>query len=69
MTNIVLSRCRQPAPGSTRKIIEGFRVPDDRPPTENELARIEMLRAIVGDRDPPPTLAAVQALRRALMDR
>ncbi len=38
------------------------------PITANELAWIDMLRSIVGDADPPPTLAGVQALRVALMD-
>ena len=50
-----------------RRVIEGFRLPASSPLTENERAWIEMLRAIVGDRDPAPTLDAVQALRRVLM--
>jgi hypothetical protein len=53
--------------GEDRRVVEGFKLPSYAPPTENELAWISMLRAIVGDRDPVPTLAAVQALRVALM--
>lgn len=34
--------------------------------TMNEMAWIEFLRLISCDRDPPPTLRAIQALRRAL---
>lgn len=34
--------------------------------TEHEKGWIEFIRLIAGDRDPPPTLAAVQALRLAL---
>lgn len=34
--------------------------------TENELSWIGFLRAISGHSDPPPSLAAVQSLRRAL---
>lgn len=49
-----------------RRVVEGFRLPSIAPLTENERAWIDMLRAIVGDRDPAPTLEAVQALRRAL---
>jgi hypothetical protein len=53
-----------------RRVVEGFKLPDDRPElTENELAWIQILRAIVGDRDPPVTLPAVDALRQALTDR
>jgi hypothetical protein len=47
--------------------VVGFKLPSYAPPTENELAWISMLRAIVGDSDPRPTLAAVQALRVVLM--
>ena len=67
MSTFTPSRCLRSSTGSTtRKVVEGFRVPDDRPPTWNELAWIEMLRVIAGDRDPSVTLAAIQALRRAL---
>jgi hypothetical protein len=34
--------------------------------TANERGWIDMLRCIAGDADPPPSLAAVQALRVAL---
>ncbi len=50
-----------------RRVVEGCKLPSYAPPTQNELAWISMLRAIVGDRDPVPTLAAVQALRETLM--
>ncbi len=50
-----------------RRVVEGFKLPSYEPPTQNELAWISMLRTIVGDRDPVPTLAAVQALRETLM--
>ena len=50
-----------------RRVVGGFRTPDDRPPTPNELAWLECLCTIVGDTDPPPSLVAVQALRLALM--
>ena len=50
-----------------RWIVEGFKLPSYAPPTQNELAWISMLRAIVGDSDPVPTLAAIQALRETLM--
>ena len=51
-----------------RYAYEGFKAPPNDQITENELAWIDMLRCIVGDTDPPPTLAGVQALRMALMD-
>ncbi len=50
-----------------RRVIEGFKLPSYAPPTQNELAWISMLRAIAGDSDPVPTLAAIQALRVVLM--
>lgn len=50
-----------------RKIVKGFALPDRSLPSENEFAWIVMLRAIVGDQVPPPTLRAVQALRQAMM--
>lgn len=49
-----------------RLVYEGFKLPSTDPITENELAWIDMLRCIVGDADPPPTLAGVQALRMAM---
>ena len=42
---------------------DGFRVLRAAPLTQNERDWIEMLRAIVGDEVPGPTLKAVQALR------
>ena len=53
--------------GEDRRVVEGFKLPSFAPLTENEMAWISMLRAIVGDSDPVPTLAAVQALRETLM--
>jgi hypothetical protein len=52
-----------------RKVVEGFRRPAVGPLTVNEWAWIDMLRTIVGVRDPVPTLAAVQALYKALHPR
>jgi hypothetical protein len=54
--------------GKDRRVVEGCKLPSYAQPTRNELAWISMLRAIVGDSDPVPTLAAVQALREALID-
>ena len=53
--------------GEARRVVEGCKRPSYAPPTRTELAWISMLRAIVGDSDPVPTLAAVQALRAVLM--
>ncbi len=47
-------------------VVEGFKLPSTAPITPNERDWIDMLRCIVGDADPPPTLLGVQALRRAL---
>ena len=44
------------------KVVAGFRLPSRAPFTVNEMAWIDMLRMIVGDADPKPTLAAVQAM-------
>ena len=52
-----------------RRVVEGFKLPSSAPITANETAWIDMLRCIVGDGDPPPTLGAVQALRVALANR
>ena len=49
-----------------RRVVAGFKLPSTSPITENERAWIDMLRCIVGDADPAPTLAGVQALRQAL---
>ncbi len=50
-----------------RYVYEGFKLPSTDPITKNELAWVDMLRPIVGDADPSPPLAGVQALRVALM--
>ena len=42
-----------------RRVVEGFKLPSTAPITANETAWIDMLRCIVGDGDPPPTLGAV----------
>ena len=55
--------------GDDRRVIEGFKLPSTAAITTNELPWIDMLRCIVGDADPPPTLVAVQALRVALSKR
>ena len=47
-------------------VYEGFKLPSMVPITANETAWIDMLRSIVGDADPPPTLDGIQALRMAL---
>lgn len=52
-----------------RKVIEGFKLPSDAPLTLNERAWIDMLRMVVGDADPKPTLPAVQALTASLRSR
>ncbi len=53
--------------GEEPRVVEGFRLPSNSSLTRNELAWVEMLRVIVGGRDPPPTHAGVQALRKALL--
>ena len=52
-----------------RRVVEGFKLPSTAPITTNERDWIGMLRCIVGDTDPPPTLMAVQAIRKALTER
>ena len=52
--------------GMDRRVVEGFKLPSNAPLTVNERAWIDMLRMIVGDADPKPTLSAVQALTAAL---
>lgn len=52
-----------------RQVFEGFKLPSTAALTENERAWVDFLRMIVGDRDPAPTLAGVQALREALEPR
>lgn len=51
---------------SRDKMVNGFRVLRDKPVTQNELAWIELLRAICDDEVPGPTLTAVRALRVAM---
>ncbi len=50
-----------------RRVVEGFKLPSTAPITPNERDWIDMLRCIVGDADPPPSLMAVQALRIILV--
>ena len=52
-----------------RRVVEGFKLPSTGPITANEFAWVEDLRGIVGDADPPPASAAIQAFRRALSER
>lgn len=42
----------------------GFKLPSDRPISQNETAWIEFLRLASSDSDPAPTLRHVQAFRR-----
>lgn len=51
-----------------RYVDEGFKLPSTDPRTENEPAWMHLLRSVVGDAAPPPTLAGVRALGIALMD-
>ena len=50
-----------------QQVVEGFRLPATGPLTEHEAAWVGVIRAIAGGTDPAPSLAAVQALRRALL--
>jgi hypothetical protein len=43
----------------------GFKLPTERPVTENEMDWIRLIRVITDDRDPAPGLNMAQALRRA----
>ncbi len=51
----------------TKGVIDGLAKHEghERPLSENELAWISFLRLITCDRDPPPNLERIQALRRA----
>lgn len=51
-----------------RQVVEGYKTPSKDPITENELAWIHLLRSVLGDTDPPPTLAGVLALGITLVD-
>ena len=50
----------------TRKMFEGFVVPQDGPLTKAERGWVEIIRVICFDGVPPPSLEPVQALREAL---
>lgn len=54
---------------SDRRIVDGVKLPDDSSLTENERAWLEFIRSIAAGRDPAPTLAACQALQKALRSR
>lgn len=54
--------------GKDRQVFEAFKAPSTDPIIENELARIDMLRCVLGDSVPPLTLAGVLALGIALID-
>lgn len=43
----------------------GFKLPTERPVTENEMDWIRLIRVITDGRDPAPGLNMAQALRRA----
>lgn len=46
--------------------VVGFRLPSERPISQNEMAWIDFLRLVSCDSDPAPTLRLVQALRRVI---
>ncbi len=46
-----------------RRVVNGIKLPDDSPPTENELKWIEFLRIASNGTDPSPGFAAVQVLQ------
>ena len=48
--------------------VTGFRLPSNRPISQNERAWIEFLRLVSSDSDPAPKLRLVQAMRRLLED-
>ncbi len=48
---------------TNRRVVNGFKLPDDSPPTENELKWIEFIRIASNGTDPSPDLASVQALQ------
>lgn len=52
--------------GNDRKVVADFKLRSKAPFTANEVAWIDMLRMIVGDADPKPTLSAVQASTASL---
>ncbi len=50
-----------------RRVVECFKLPSTAPITTNERDWIDMLRCIVGDADPRPSLMTAQALRIILV--
>lgn len=53
---------------SDRRVVEGFRLPDDEPHNQNELQWLKFLRIIFGDNVPPPPMNAARALRTLHLD-
>ncbi len=49
-------------------VVTGFRLPSDRPISQNERGWIALLRLVSCDCDPAPTLRFVQAMRLAFED-
>ena len=49
-----------------RRVVEGFKLPSDAPPTENERIWIEFLRIICNDEVPAPDCEMVVGLRELL---
>lgn len=45
-----------------RRVVEGFRLPFDGPPTENELSWIKVLRLIFNEDVPAPNIKAAKAI-------
>ena len=48
---------------TARRVVEGFKLPSDAPPTENERVWIEFLRIICNDQVPAPDSEMVVELR------
>jgi hypothetical protein len=48
---------------TARRVVEGFKLPSDAPPTENERIWIEFLRIIYNDEVPAPDSKMVVGLR------
>jgi hypothetical protein len=49
-----------------RRVVDGFMLPSDAPPTENERVWIEFLRIICNDEVPAPDSQMVVGLRRLM---
>jgi hypothetical protein len=47
----------------SRRVVDGFKLPSDAPPTENERTWIEFLRIICNDEVPAPDSRVVVGLR------